>query len=450
MSDGFPTNLGLDLRGASLRGLPAAKGAAQPAADAGGRSSPAPATASPAAPALAVSAAQARCGNAALIRRRPFGLRVGNRQVQMVLLPGAGGAGDAPWLALSLDSAPAAVALPWSLIRRIAGQPLEAATPDDAALLVEDALTTWLDAAEDALGLSLRFAQVTRDLPQIADPVALSLGIEIAGSQPSRHRLRLMLSPAAADALARALAHWDRPRGALPGLSLRLRIEIDGTPITLAELESLAPGDALLLPGDVTERQPVAIVEGALAAPVAPVPGGGWRLAAPFAPRPPQGAAWPAHAPTQLPNTFIPRTDAMTDADQQTGQQPGQQPGTDPAPATSAASTTDAGPAAQDPQQPQPAAPPRPDPAPGDQPREGDGQLAAIDALELRLSFRVGEALMPLAELRRAGVGTIVTLDRPDGAPVDIVVNGQVVGTGQIVTVAGQKACEIRTLFGDG
>ena len=438
MSDGFPTNLGLDLRGASLRGLPAAKGAAQPAADAGGRSSPAPATASPAAPALAVSAAQARCGNAALIRRRPFGLRVGNRQVQMVLLPGAGGAGDAPWLALSLDGAPAAVALPWSLIRRITGQPLEAATPDDAALLVEDALTGWLDAAEDALGLSLRFAQVTRDLPQIADPVALSLGIEIAGSQPSRHRLRLMLSSAAADALARALAHWDRPRGALPGLSLRLRIEIDGTPITLAELESLAPGDALLLPGDVTERQPVAIVEGALAAPVAPVPGGGWRLAAPFAPRPPQGAAWPTHAPTQLPNTFIPRTDAMTE------------PGTDPALATNAASTTNAAPAAQDPQQPQPAAPPRPDPAAGDQPREGDSQLAAIDALELRLSFRVGEALMPLAELRRAGVGTIVTLDRPDGAPVDIVVNGQVVGTGQIVTVAGQKACEIRTLFGDG
>ena len=423
MSDGFPTNLGLDLRGASLPGLPAAKaGAAQPAPDAVGRAPLAPATASPAAPALAVSAAQARCGNAALIRRRPFGLRVGNRQVQMVLLPGAGGAGDAPWLALSLDGAPAAVALPWSLIRRITGQPLEAATPDDAALLVEDALTGWLDAAEDALGLSLRFAQVTRDLPQIADPVALSLGIEIAGSQPSRHRLRLMLSPAAADALARALAHWDRPRGALPGLSLRLRIEIDDTPITLAELESLAPGDALLLPGDVTERQAVAIVEGALAAPVAPVPGGGWRLAAPFAPRPPQGAVWPAHAPTQLPNTFIPRTDAMTDADQQ----PGQQPGTDPAPA----STTDA--------------------APGDQPREGDGQLAAIDALELRLSFRVGEALMPLAELRRAGVGTIVTLDRPDGAPVDIVVNGQVVGTGQIVTVAGQKACEIRTLFGDG
>ena len=442
MSDGFPTNLGLDLRGASLRGLPAAKGAAQPAADAGGRSSPAPATASPAAPALAVSAAQARCGNAALTRRRPFGLRVGNRQVQMVLLPGAGGAGDAPWLALSLDGAPAAVALPWSLIRRIAGQPLEAATPDDAALLVEDALTGWLDAAEDALGLSLRFAQLTRELPRIADPVALSLGIEIAGSQPSRHRLRLMLSPAAADALARALAHWDRPRGALPGLSLRLRIEIDGTPITLAELESLAPGDALLLPGDVTERQAVAIVEGALAAAVAPVPGGGWRLAAPFAPRPPQGAVWPAHAPTQLPNTFIPRTDAMTDADQQ----PGQQPGTDPAPA----STTDAAPAAQDPRQPQPSAQPRPDPAPGDQPREGDGQLAAIDALELRLSFRVGEALMPLAELRRAGVGTIVTLDRPDGAPVDIVVNGQVVGTGQIVTVAGQKACEIRTLFGDG
>ncbi|WP_036736742.1 FliM/FliN family flagellar motor switch protein, partial [Paracoccus sanguinis] len=76
--------------------------------------------------------------------------------------------------------------------------------------------------------------------------------------------------------------------------------------------------------------------------------------------------------------------------------------------------------------------------------------LAALDDLELRLSFRLGEALLTLSELRQAGVGTVIALDRPDGAPVDLVLNGQVIGTGQVTTIAGQKACEIITLFGDG
>ena len=88
---------------------------------------------------------------------------------------------------------------------------------------------------------------------------------------------------------------------------------------------------------------------------------------------------------------------------------------------------------------------PAPAPAGAEAPRP-----ASLDALELRLSVRLGEALVPLAELRQAGPGTVIVLDRPDGALVDLVVNGQVVGTGQIISVAGQRACEIRSLFGDG
>ena len=67
-----------------------------------------------------------------------------------------------------------------------------------------------------------------------------------------------------------------------------------------------------------------------------------------------------------------------------------------------------------------------------------------------RLSVRVGETLITLSDLRAAGPGTVLTLDRPDGALADLVINGQVIGTGQIITVAGRKACEIRSLFGDG
>lgn len=412
MSDGFastfPSPLGLDLRGAALPGLPQGAAAPQPVE----RSAPTP----------ILSAAQARLRNAALARRRPVAIRIGNRAVQLALQPAAPGPGDAPWLSLSLDGAEVAVALPWSLIRRIAGRPLEAATPEDAALLVEDALTDWLDAAEDALALPLRFARIDRAAPDLAEPVLLSLAIDLAGPQPARHRLRLALSAPAADALTRALSRWDRPRGALPGLVLRARVEIDGAPITLEELQSLAPGDALLLPADIAERPAVAVVEGALVAPATLQPGGGWHLGAAFAPRPQPGAAAPAQIPARTDPMTDPIPDAMADAAQPGSAQPG---------SASPAGTL-------------------PDPAADEPAREGDGQLAALDALELRLSFRVGEALMPLSDLRRAGPGTVVTLDRPDGAPVDIVVNGQVVGTGQIVTVAGQKACEIRTLFGDG
>ncbi|WP_036705278.1 FliM/FliN family flagellar motor switch protein, partial [Paracoccus sanguinis] len=105
-------------------------------------------------------------------------------------------------------------------------------------------------------------------------------------------------------------------------------------------------------------------------------------------------------------------------------------------------------PPAAAPGQPQPPEPPQPPAAP--QPAAPAPALAALDDLELRLSFRLGEALLTLSELRQAGIGTVIALDRPDGAPVDLVLNGQVIGTGQITTIAGQKACEIITLFGDG
>ena len=97
--------------------------------------------------------------------------------------------------------------------------------------------------------------------------------------------------------------------------------------------------------------------------------------------------------------------------------------------------------------------PPPAEPAPrGPRPPQAGAapSTESLDALELRLSFRLGETLMSLAELRRAGPGTIITLDRPDGALVDILANGQLIGTGEVISVAGQRAIEIRSLFGDG
>ena len=76
--------------------------------------------------------------------------------------------------------------------------------------------------------------------------------------------------------------------------------------------------------------------------------------------------------------------------------------------------------------------------------------LAGLDALEMRLSFRLGETLVTLAELKSLAPGAVVTLDRPDGALVDILANGRKIGTGEVIAVAGQRAVEIRSLFADG
>ncbi|WP_157115353.1 FliM/FliN family flagellar motor switch protein [Paracoccus contaminans] len=395
--------------------------------------------------AVSLTSAQAALRGLLFRRRGPLMLRQGPGQAALTLTALPAGElpapADTPWLSLTIDGAPAALALPWSMARRLAGRPLEAADPEDAALLLEDALTDWLDAGELATGLAIRLLRLDQTPPP--DGIAVRLGVDLALPRPARQAAALRLSPGAAQALAAALARNERPRDALPGLALRVWIERPAARLTLGELRSLAPGDALLLPPEAEEGEAVAVVEQRLAAPVRAVGPGCWVIEAPLAPRPMRGAdipwtAWrndmsdtdPATAGPLAPGHLTPQPSAQpAEAAATSGPDSPAEPAGTPVsmPQDGAASAGSPAPAG--------AEPPRP---------------VSLDGLELRLSVRVGEALVPLSELRQAGPGTVIVLDRPDGALVDLVVNGQVVGTGQIITVAGQKACEIRSLFGDG
>ena len=412
---GASAPLGLDLRAMRLTGLTADS---DPIRD----DAATPATPKP----RKLDRDHARALNVLMRRRAPVNLRVGTRSVALHLRPETHAPDGAPWLSLTLDGAPGAIAIPWPVLRRLAGQPLDAATPADAALLLEDALTPWLDAAEQLTGLSLRFDRLDRSVPDPAPDLALILGVETLTPQRGRQPLALRLSPRAVPRLAEAVARWARPRDQMPGLVLRAAIELDSLSLPLSDLRGLRPGDALMLPQDAAARPAWVVVEGRLAAPVAPHGDGLWRMTAPFARRAPPAPRAPHFPP-------LTETPAMTDPHQP----PPDAPSTDAPPAepppADAPSAPPAAQAAADPTAAQPA------PA-----------LAALDDLELRVSFRLGEALMPLAELREAGVGTVIALDRPDGAPVDLILNGQVIGTGQITSIAGQRACEIITLFGDG
>lgn len=430
-------------------------------------------------------------------RRAPMVLTQGGRAVRCVVLPPqAAPESRGPYLNLTFAGRPAAIRIGWNIARRIAGVPLEPASPEDAALLLEDALTPWLDQAEDLLGVEIRFHSLDRSRPD-GTPIALALGVEAGGSGAGeageagaegafRHVLPLMLHPKSAEQLGRSLTPWLRPREAPAGLWLRAGVEIETARLTLADIESLGVGDALLIDDQMDGTARVVIEDRLVAAakPVGQEAGrDGWQLLEAFGPRSPQarpgmgarddltGAREPGAQDSRAQQT----EDRMADSDDP---QPRPVPAGEAAPAVDltgfqgdlrrtagpaadeaeVSGQTDAG-AADDTPPPERPAPPREAAASAagqaagqaaPQPEAPRAPPSALGDLELRLSIRLGETLISVADLREAGPGTMLMLDRPDGALVDIVANGQTIGTGEIINVSGQRAVEIRTLFGDG
>jgi flagellar motor switch protein FliN/FliY len=61
--------------------------------------------------------------------------------------------------------------------------------------------------------------------------------------------------------------------------------------------------------------------------------------------------------------------------------------------------------------------------------------LEAVFDVPVRLSVVLGRTRMPVADLLRMGVGTVVELDRQVGEAVEIFVNDRLVARGEIVLV---------------
>jgi flagellar motor switch protein FliN/FliY len=61
--------------------------------------------------------------------------------------------------------------------------------------------------------------------------------------------------------------------------------------------------------------------------------------------------------------------------------------------------------------------------------------LEAVFDVPVRLSVVLGRTRMPISDLMRLGVGTVVELDRQVGEAVEIFVNDRLVARGEIVLV---------------
>ncbi|WP_374357312.1 FliM/FliN family flagellar motor switch protein [Chitinimonas sp.] len=74
------------------------------------------------------------------------------------------------------------------------------------------------------------------------------------------------------------------------------------------------------------------------------------------------------------------------------------------------------------------------------------GHLALIKNVKVQLSVKVGEAQVSVGELLQMREDHLLTLDRPLDAPVDILLDGQVVARGQLVAVDDQFGVRITEL----
>lgn len=64
--------------------------------------------------------------------------------------------------------------------------------------------------------------------------------------------------------------------------------------------------------------------------------------------------------------------------------------------------------------------------------------LEAVFDVPVRVSVILGRARVPVANLLRMDIGTVVELDRQVGEPVEIYVNDRLVARGEIVLVENQ------------
>ena len=86
-------------------------------------------------------------------------------------------------------------------------------------------------------------------------------------------------------------------------------------------------------------------------------------------------------------------------------------------------------------------APPRPAPT-------GAGTLDLLGDVELEVTVELGRCRLPLAEVARLGIGSVVELDALAGEPLVVYANGRRIATGEAVVVDGQFGVRIQKVSG--
>ncbi len=85
-------------------------------------------------------------------------------------------------------------------------------------------------------------------------------------------------------------------------------------------------------------------------------------------------------------------------------------------------------------------------------PAGGDGDLARLHDVPVELAVEVGRTRMTIGETLALGPGSIVSLNRLAGEPVDLLVNGTPIARGEVVVIDeefGLRITEVGPAMGE-
>jgi flagellar motor switch protein FliN/FliY len=79
--------------------------------------------------------------------------------------------------------------------------------------------------------------------------------------------------------------------------------------------------------------------------------------------------------------------------------------------------------------------------------RAGGGQIDILLDATVEVSVRLGQTVMPARELIQLGPGSVLTLDKRAGEPVDLLLRSIKFATGKLVVVGDQLGVKVEEIL---
>jgi flagellar motor switch protein FliN/FliY len=81
-------------------------------------------------------------------------------------------------------------------------------------------------------------------------------------------------------------------------------------------------------------------------------------------------------------------------------------------------------------------------------PAASDGDLARLHAVPVELAVEIGRTRMTIGDTLGLGPGSIITLNRMAGDPVDLLVNGRPIARGEVVVIDEEFGLRVTEVVG--
>jgi flagellar motor switch protein FliN/FliY len=76
--------------------------------------------------------------------------------------------------------------------------------------------------------------------------------------------------------------------------------------------------------------------------------------------------------------------------------------------------------------------------------------IACLNDVEVELALEIGRQRMRIADVLRLGPGATIEFDKQAGEPLDLRINGRLIGRGEAIVIGDRYAIRLIELVGDG